>query len=130
MSRRGLKITGFARFMLVLIVAAPVAFLGASYINGEDGIAKLKDLLGIEQAADQTEKPTRSLEEPNRPAEPATPTLPEQGSREEAKLKEDLEYYQRRVEELRQENERLKQQLWEKEQELARLQEADATTNN
>lgn len=40
------KITGFARLLLFLLIFAPIAYFGASYINGENGISKLKDTLG------------------------------------------------------------------------------------
>ncbi len=41
------KATGCAKFFLVLIVLAPLAYIGASYFNGQDGIANFKDLIGI-----------------------------------------------------------------------------------
>jgi hypothetical protein len=41
------KATGCARFFLVLIILAPLAYLGASYYNGQDGIENVKSLLGI-----------------------------------------------------------------------------------
>lgn len=45
--RRKYKLTGCARLFLVIIVLAPLAYLGASYINGEDGIENFKNLIGI-----------------------------------------------------------------------------------
>ena len=44
MARKKFKLTGFARFLLVMIILAPLAFIGASYYNGEDGIENLKKL--------------------------------------------------------------------------------------
>lgn len=38
------KTTGCAKFFLVLIILAPIAYLGASYFNGEDGIGKIKEV--------------------------------------------------------------------------------------
>jgi len=40
--------TGFARMLLFLIIFLPLAFTGASYINGEDPIQKAKEYLGLE----------------------------------------------------------------------------------
>ena len=56
------KITGFARFLIFMIFFAPVAYVGASYYNGEDGIANIKNLLGMED---------------NNSAQTATPTKPD-----------------------------------------------------
>ncbi|MDF1694849.1 MAG: hypothetical protein P1U56_03420 [Saprospiraceae bacterium] len=36
------KLTAFARIFIFLIFFTPVAFIGASYYNGEDGIAKIQ----------------------------------------------------------------------------------------
>ncbi|MFT4535733.1 MAG: hypothetical protein ACJA1A_001306 [Saprospiraceae bacterium] len=41
------KITGFARLLVFMIFFAPIAYIGASYYQGEDGIAKIKSLLNI-----------------------------------------------------------------------------------
>lgn len=38
------KLTPFARILIFLIFFTPVAYVGASYYNGEDGIAKIKAL--------------------------------------------------------------------------------------
>lgn len=39
------KITGFARLLVFMIFFAPIAYIGASYYQGEDGIAKIKSLI-------------------------------------------------------------------------------------
>lgn len=68
------KATGCARFFFVLIILAPLAYLGASYFNGEDGIQNIKDLIGIDDDSPQrdyipddpepaTEKATKSAEQ-------------------------------------------------------------------
>ena len=42
MSRKKYKLTGFARFFIVMLFLAPIAFLTATYINqGEEGINSL-----------------------------------------------------------------------------------------
>ena len=38
------KMTGCARLFLILIIVTPLAYFGASYFNGEDGLAKIKSL--------------------------------------------------------------------------------------
>lgn len=38
------KITGFSRLLIFMIFFAPLAYIGASYYNGEDGIGKIKAL--------------------------------------------------------------------------------------
>ncbi len=52
MSRK-YKTTGCARFFLVVIILTPLAYLGASYYNGQDGWANLKRLIGIGGAEHQ-----------------------------------------------------------------------------
>jgi len=49
------KTTGCAKFFLVLIVLAPIAYLGASYFNGEDGFGKIKEIFS-EDADDSSEQ--------------------------------------------------------------------------
>ena len=38
------KITGFARLLIFMIFFAPIAYLGVSYYQGEDGIEKIKSI--------------------------------------------------------------------------------------
>ena len=45
------KLTAFSRFILVMIVLVPAAYLGAAYYNGQDGIQNIKDLIGIESSS-------------------------------------------------------------------------------
>ncbi len=42
------RLTGFARLFLFLLVFLPVAFFGISYYKGEDGLANLKNAIGLE----------------------------------------------------------------------------------
>lgn len=51
MSRRPMRLTPFAKFVLLMIIVAPLAYMGAAYYNGEDGWQKLKTLIGIEKGA-------------------------------------------------------------------------------
>lgn len=45
--------TGFARLLIFLIFVLPLAFFGASYINGEDPIQKIKDFTGMNEGANK-----------------------------------------------------------------------------
>lgn len=51
------KITPFARLLLFLIVLLPAAYFGASYYNGEDPVANIKNVLGMEQTESYTPAP-------------------------------------------------------------------------
>jgi hypothetical protein len=44
------KMTGFARFFILMLFVVPIAYIGASYYNGQDGIQNIKNLLGIESS--------------------------------------------------------------------------------
>ena len=37
------KMTPFSKFIIMLIIVTPLAYLGASYYNGEDGIQNIKN---------------------------------------------------------------------------------------
>lgn len=43
MGRRKYKLTGFARFFIVMLFLAPIAYIAASYINGQDGVANITE---------------------------------------------------------------------------------------
>jgi predicted RNase H-like nuclease (RuvC/YqgF family) len=55
------KMTPFARFFIALMIIAPLAFITASYINGEDPVKKIKEVTGIEaeEGVERTEKTVR-----------------------------------------------------------------------
>lgn len=81
---RKIRMTPFARFFIFLMIAAPLAFLGASYYRGEDGIAKIKSLL-------ETLKGDRQdIELPNTATEPDV--IPSKGTELEAKIDSVLQY--------------------------------------
>lgn len=61
---RKLKLTGFAKFFFLLLILTPIAYIIASYANGEDGIQNIKRLIGLEEHARQQEvgqEPTTTL---------------------------------------------------------------------
>ncbi len=49
MARRRLRLTVFARFIIAMLIVAPLAYMGASYYNGEDGVENLKKLFGFDE---------------------------------------------------------------------------------
>ena len=102
MARR-VKMTGFARFVIVMMLLAPLAFIGASYYNGQDGIQNFKNLIGIESSEVVTDEPTREA--------PSENTRSNGDTYEIKRLKDELEYKNQRIEELLRENEMLKKQL-------------------
>lgn len=42
------KMTPFAKFFLMLIIVSPLAYIGASYYNGEDGLQNIKNFFSKE----------------------------------------------------------------------------------
>lgn len=102
----------------MLIIVTPLAYLGASYINGEDGIENLKNLFKGELTTEevmQPETPQNDVEETK------TPEAVQQNQAELERLESELDYQTRLNQELKEENETLKRNLWEKDQEIARL---------
>jgi hypothetical protein len=90
MSKRPLRVTGFARFFIVMLFVAPLAYLGASYYNGQDGIQNLRTLLKLnKKEVDTAIEPNQADAESIKVNEsPSTKALIE----ENMKLKEELEF--------------------------------------
>lgn len=86
-----LKITGFARFLIAMLFIVPIAYLVASYANGEDAIGNIKQQIGLEQ--------TTTSEQGTIPAVDACDELQRLVNRQE-----------QRIEQLERENERLRAQ--------------------
>lgn len=87
--------------MLVMTILAPLAYIGASYYNGQDGIQNFKNLIGIEDhafAKDDTDEVKNINPSPVEDTDLA-----------------------RRVQDLQTENEALRRQLSEKDQEIKQL---------
>lgn len=53
MARR-LKSTPFARFLVAMLFIIPLAYIGASYYNGQDPIQTIKNKLNIESSSDES----------------------------------------------------------------------------
>lgn len=56
------KVTGCAKFFLVVLILAPLAFVGASYYNGQDPLAMIKDFIGNDESEKST-MPSEDLQE-------------------------------------------------------------------
>lgn len=109
MSKRPLRVTGFTRFFIVMLFIAPLAYVGASYYNGEDGIAKIKHLLNIGETSVSIKK-----EQPSSDSETERSTKTSTSKTLDAeieKLKEELEFERKTNEELYKENKQLKLKL-------------------
>ena len=91
MARR-IKVTGFTRFLLFIIIAAPLIYLGASYYNGQDGIQNIKELIGLNDSSASSSETTKEISAPDK---------------ESTKIRQ----LEREVESLKEENEQLRQQL-------------------
>jgi len=109
MSKRPLKVTGFTRFFIVMLLVAPLAYIGASYYNGENGIEKIKQFLKIGSTETEVveEKTPTTNEKVLVNESPASSDL----VNENKKLKEELEFKAKRIDELYRENEELKRKL-------------------
>lgn len=103
MASRRMKLTPFARFFIFLLFAAPLAYLGASYYNGEDGIAKIKSLLGqaTDHRTDSSEGEVADMPE----------TVPSNHVGTISRLQDDLKEKTARLERLYTENAQLKKDL-------------------
>lgn len=62
MARRR-KMTGFGRLIIALLILAPIAYFGAAYLNGEDGVAKLKNMISGDDKGTTTISAKNSCEE-------------------------------------------------------------------
>ena len=120
MARR-IKVTGFTRFFLFLIIVAPTIFFGVSYFKGVDGIQMLKDMVKGDYSSINTDasidSPQKEGSQTDEAPPPAAPT-PSQINGEVAKLQDELDFKNKRIEELYQENAGLKEELGKTEKEL------------
>ncbi len=94
--------TGCARFIIVLAILAPLAFLGASYYNGSDGIQTIKDLFS--SSKEKIESSTNA------------------SNNDDVKdIREELEYYKSRNNRLEKDIEELEKELNAKDEEIKEL---------
>ena len=95
--------TPFARLLLFLVIFLPLAYFGAAYYNGEDGLGNVKRLLGWDTPTEQVGEVVPNESEASTAAAPAAET--------------EADY----VRLLREENERLRRELADREAEIERL---------
>ena len=99
------KLTGFARFFIIMLILAPAAYIGASYANGEDGIENIKNvfqkLFGSEDKSSDT---TKEVDIPN--PDQSTDSMDDLDSNE--KIQELMRRNQQLEEELKAKDEELK----------------------
>jgi len=108
---RKARLTVFSRFIIMMLVVGPLAFLGASYYNGEDGVATIKDLFNKGNTENVTETRTNRTE-------PSSIEADDKVILKIRKLEEELEYKQKRLDEMYKENEALKQRVDKLEKQL------------
>lgn len=113
------KLTGFSRFLVVMLFLVPGAYIGASYYNGEDGIQNIKELVGIESGQSSNSTSTSTPDTPSTPTNTATRSeLPT----DVKMLQDELSDLQRRIEAMERENKELKDQIFDKNEEIVELQ--------
>ena len=61
--RKKYKLTVFARFIIFMAVFTPLAFIGVSYYQGEDGLQKIKDLINIDRFKGTSEASLPTIDE-------------------------------------------------------------------
>lgn len=115
MARAKTQMTGFARFLIFLIIAAPVIFFGVSYYKGEDPMQTLRDTFVSESPVRQD-----AQESTNEVAGPPSEAVV---NSELAKLRDELEFKEKRITDLYRENEELKAKLKEQEEEFADIRQ-------
>lgn len=115
---RKIRLTLFARLLLVMLVLIPAAWIGAAYLNDEDPVESLRRWMGWgEPAVVMEEKPTPPPADAPIPAPTAdidslmrtNQTLQQTIDRLEA----ELQYQTRLASELRREVDSLKKRIWE-----------------
>lgn len=97
------KTTGFARFFIIMLFVAPLAYIGASYYNGQDGIGNIKRFFKIGE--------TETVESNEKDGDEGTSFNPFKGGSQ----------LQRQVDELKAENEDLQERLRAQEIEIQEL---------
>ena len=104
MANRNLKMTGIGRFIIFLLLVAPIIYVGASYYTGQDGIQNLKNIFQSSSSEPVTHTP-----------QPESDVLV---NSELARLKDELAAKEQRNKALYLENEQLKKELSDSKEEL------------
>ena len=112
MAKPKLRMTGFARLLIAMIVILPLAFLGATFIKGGEGLTDLKEMLGISSSEEKVVKERESTI----PAEPTvvpsakTPTPPMEKVGQSEEIMDEL---RDKLNEMYDENTALKEEILE-----------------
>ena len=114
------RLTNFARFFIFLIIVVPLAYLGASYINGEDPKENINKLLNKEILSSDSKAVTEeSLEQTEYNSSQTDATPQSANSSNEVKedaieeLKSEVNFYKSKVDELKAKVEKLeKEKIW------------------
>jgi hypothetical protein len=104
------KLTGFARFFFAMIIIVPLAYFGASYYNGEDGVGNFKKMIGIDIDPDEETTTISADREDDQPA------AKKDNSAEVTRLR-------KKINELEKENDKLNQLLKNREREIELLKD-------
>lgn len=118
MANNKFKITGFARFLIFLLIAAPTIFFGVTFLKGEDPMTLLKEQIAIftGQAPAPVERPVETEKKKEK-------KVPEQESKTDddlnhtqynaqiKKLQDDIQLKDERIDKLYEENEQLRKEL-------------------
>ena len=115
------KLTGFSRFLVVMLFLVPGAYIGASYYNGEDGIQNIKDLVGIDSEQGSTSTST-TTSTPDTPSTPTTTSTTAELPSDVKMLQDELTDLRRRIDAMERENKELKDQIFDKNEEIVELQ--------
>ena len=128
MATRKIKLTGFARFLLVMIILAPLAFIGASWYNGEDGIENLKQIFKgnfnfVKKEKVVEKAPDAAKEDESKALVNTPPPSKIEINSEIAKLQDELDFKNQKVDSLYKENASLKSELDAKDKELSEVKD-------
>ena len=80
---RKYKATGCARFFIVLLILAPLAYVGASLYNNQNPIDNIKELLGMNDNTSSSDENTLELDPSNDPEPGRTPPPVDPQAKEE-----------------------------------------------
>ncbi len=101
------KMTGCAKFFIFFIIAAPLSYIGASYYNGVDPFAKIKN---IEIFKSNKPSPSES-----------TKTIDISGNKDNKALTKELELKNEEIEYLKKKIDKLEDLIQTQKEELSKL---------
>lgn len=105
------RLTGFARLFIALIFIVPLAFLGASYINGTNPMTSIKEAFGMERTPQPVPTPSETA------LPPPPPPMEKAGEATET-----VEELRKELNKMYDENTALKDEVIKLKKEIERLQ--------